>query len=366
VASPEFAEVWGSHLARWLEVSAPAEVQRLVDALRRGDSLPRIAERVLDGSLGGLQRQSDPRDRAEYVGRSLLGVRLGCARCHDHPLDRWRQSEHLAFSACFASPRPDGAMAMTDGRLFDPATGAAVPPVVPALGDRPARAADGDTRTAVRDFVFASEHDQLARNFANRVFAELLGRGLVEPVDDHRVGNPPRSAAMLDALVAAFHTHGGQLADVVAFVATSAVYRLANEGGETNDPALASASPARWLAARESTALPPGAYARAVAAVVGGELAVRLPASPLARELALRNGEALPALLARGGTTIDAIHEFGGKPEERLDQLWLALLSRRPSTAEQAEFLPLAAADVQAFRDLAYALLAGREFGHRR
>ena len=122
----EFAEVWGARLADWLEIGGGEERgpalaatvrarDALVQAIVEGVSLPGIARRVVFGqqakgewSAGWLERIGDAQDRAEYAGRTLLGMRIGCARCHDHPSDRWRQSEHLAFSACFASPRPDG------------------------------------------------------------------------------------------------------------------------------------------------------------------------------------------------------------------------------------------------------------------
>jgi hypothetical protein len=366
-ARPEFAVVWGEHLARWFEIPAGgagdgadhgARRAAFADALRRGETLPAIAARVVDGSLGLVDRLPDPRDRAEYVGRTLLGVRIACARCHDHPLDRWRRAEHLAFSACFAQPRPDGDGGMAAGALFDPDSGEAVVPLLPALGARAATAPGGDRRAAVRAFVLARDHDQLARSLVNRVFAELVGRGLVEPADDHRTSNPPLSAAMLDALVTAFHAHGGSLPELVAFVATSAVY-AAGLGD-------ADAKATHLLAARTSLPLRPDAFARAAAAVVGRPAAGTLPASALARELELRNGAMLPAQLAAGGTTVDAIFDTGADPRERLRELWRTVLSRPPRADEEARFLPLAAQDLSAFRDLAYALLTGREFGHRR
>jgi hypothetical protein len=351
---PEFAVVWGEHLARWFEVEQAARA--FAERLRRAEPLPGIAAAVVDGSLGRVEQLQDPRDRAEYVGRTLLGVRIGCARCHDHPLDRWRRSEHLAFSACFAPPRPDGAGGMAAGVLFDPDSGDAVAPRLPALGTHGEAAPGTDRRAAVRAFVLAGDHDQLARNLANRVFAELLGRGLVEPVDDHRPGNPPLSAAMLDALVAEYHARGGSLAALVAFVATSAVYAA--------DLADAGAA-AHLLAARTSQPLRPAAFARAAAAVLGSDGAPELPAAGLARELELQNGDRLPAMLAAGGTTVDAIFDTGVDASERLRELWRTVLSRLPRADETERMLPLAA-DRSAFRDLALALLTGREFGHRR
>ncbi len=371
-ARPEFAAEWGAHLARWFEVGfevgfeSPARgaaADRFVAAVARGDSLPAIVRRVVRGELGGLDRTADPRDRAEYAGRTLLGLRIGCARCHDHPGDRWRQHEHQAFSACFAPPRPDGAGGTMTGAMFDADSGEQVVPRFLDLS--PAAAAPGvekTSRRALAEFVLAEDHDAFATNASNRIFAMLFGRSLVEPLDDHRPGNPPRAAGMLQALVAAFHRGEGRLVDLLAFVMTSKPYAL--QGALPGTPGGGPA--AQWFAAATSRPLAPPAYERALTAVVGRAPAGPLPTSPLARELALRNGAFVHQLVAGGGTTVDATFELCGSAEERLAELWRTVLSRAPRPDEVERFLPLAAGDLAAFRDLAYALLAGREFGHRR
>lgn len=352
----DFAEVWGGHLARWFEVPA-AGYAALIDAVARNESLVTVARRVVRGDLGTIRSLQDPRDRAEYVGRTLLGVRIGCARCHDHPHDRWRQREHLAFSACFASPRPDGQGGMTTGALFDEATGAAVTPTLPELGGAPLTGAASD-RATVADFIVDPTHGRFASNASNRLFAALIGRGLVDPVDDHRPGNPPVSAAMLAALTSRFDATAGDLVELLVWIASSRPYRLGL--GDAFDER------SQLLAAQASRPLSPAAFQRAVIAVTGKQPRPVLPASPLAQQLALQNGPTLHRLLGSGGTTVDAIFTIGGAPRERLDELWRTLLSRSPRPEEIERFAPLADQDLAAFRDLAYALLASREFGHRR
>jgi hypothetical protein len=110
----------------------------------------------------------------------------------------------------------------------------------------------------------------------------------------------------------------------------------------------------------------PATFLRAVSAVVGRDVQGSLPESPLARELALRNGPLLHDLLGSGGTTIDATYELCSTPHERLVELWRLVLSRAPRPDEEQRFLPVASQDHAAFRDLCYALLTGREFGHHR
>ena len=375
-ARREFAEVWGGRLAEWFELfpkeqrgpAAEAAARwrtTLVQCVADGQTLPTIARRLVLGqqddgrfAAGMVDRFGDARDRAEYVGRTLLGMRIGCARCHDHPSDRWRQAEHLAFSACFAPPRADGAGGMMTGTLFDAGSGEQVDPRFLALTKNSATVPGEETRRAgLAQFLLSSDHDAFATNASNRIFAEVFGRALVEPVDEHRVGNPPLDADMLAVLVAQFHAVDGRLPDLLAFLMTSQAYLA---GSRQSTP-----TSVKHLAAQASRPLPPATFVRALTSVLGRAPAVRLPDMALARELALRNGPIVHEVLKAGGTTIDATFELCATPRERVVELWRTVLSREPRAAELKSFLPQAN-ELAAFRDLAFALLAGREFGHRR
>ncbi|HLU39785.1 MAG TPA: DUF1549 domain-containing protein, partial [Planctomycetota bacterium] len=205
LATPEFAVAAARRLRAFFEVpeveDAPPGARAAVVALHQrvraaaeaDEPLPDLTRDLLAHGGPFLARREDPRDRAELVARTMFGVRLGCARCHDHPDDRWRQRDHLAFAACFAPP-PRGARAPSS--LFDEHTGE---PVVPRL--LPLRGADEHGAGDLHAFVHSRAHDAFARAFANRVFAWLLGAGLVEPLDDHRETNPARHEAWLEALV---------------------------------------------------------------------------------------------------------------------------------------------------------------------
>ena len=348
----EFAETFGAHLARWLGAE---QARGLADAVARGDSLPEIARLVLERELG--TRRGDPRDRAEHVGRAFLGIRIGCARCHDHPLDRGRRGEHLAFAACFADPRPAPGGGTTDGKLFDPDTGEEVAPALLPLDG--ARAG-----TDLVAFVLDEGHGLLAQNLANRVFAALVGRGLVEGQDDHRLSNPPVHEALLAALVAEWRRTGGDLRALVRTIATSRLYAASSEAA-AGDPATEQAR-VRWFARREARPLDDAVLARSFAFVLG----VRRPAmgavAPLARQLAVQNGPLLHEALAEG-TLVDSVLDLGPR-DRRLDGLYALVLARAPRAEERAKFQPLLEGDDPrtALRDLAFALLAGREFSSNR
>jgi hypothetical protein len=381
VGEPAFARVWGGHLATWLELPEPgadaappalataaALRQMLRGALAAGDTLEQIARRLLldDGRL--LALHADPRDRAEHVGRAFLGLRIGCARCHDHPLDRWRRSDHLAFAAFFADDRPDPAGGMQAGKLFHPNTGASIAPRLLELGATAPTVLPGTAREQLAHWIVDAEHATLHRNLANRVFAALLGRGLVDPPDDHRATNPAVLPALLEHLAGVLRDTNGDLRALVVAIASSRAYAC-DSVPEVDAPEHDRAA-RRFFARREARPLEPQRLCEAVAAALGvaAPADLHLPRSPLARQLALLNGPLLDAALGAGGTTVDALIDFGGTPAEQLDGLFRAILSRSPCAAERERFLPLLEpADRRAAaRDLARALLASREFGSLR
>jgi len=388
LATRDFAAVFAAHLGRWLEVptaragSQPGMRQNegrdarlrafLVESIEARRPLGETAGAVLRGETAGdlVTRFGDARDRAEFVGRAFLGVRIGCARCHNHPLDRWTQDDHLAFSAFFTDPRPAPGGGQEDGVLFDPRSGAVVTPrLLPAPAS--VRASSGAARRErVGAFVLDPAHGLFARAIANRVFAALIGRGLVEPLDDHRASNPAVDEALLDALAARFTASGGDLRDLVLAIVTSRVWALSSEPGSTL--ALPGDREVALLARREALGLEPVLLERSLRFAVGVPPlpapadGSTLPDAPLARSLALLNGPLVHELLAARDTQIDAVFDVFDEPRAQLIEIWRQLLSRRPSAAEIDEFLPLfetAEDPREVGRDLAFALLSSREFG---
>ena len=152
---------------------------------------------------------------AETVGKVFLGVRLQCARCHNHPFDDWTQDDYYGLAAFFGNVRrKEYAVDRKDdldkheingdeiiyvsGRpeVVQPRSGAMMSPRPPRGPAAPA--GDEDARAALASWL-TRDNRQFARNLANRVWFHLLGRGIVEPVDDFRDSNPPSNPALLDA-----------------------------------------------------------------------------------------------------------------------------------------------------------------------
>lgn len=358
----DFTTTFTGHLARWLEVKAErnakagqeAQVRNLRGLLQRAVhdnvTLDKLAADVLQPGHQMLERYGDPRDRADHVARVYLGIRLGCARCHDHPLDRWRQQDHLGFASLLATKgSADGSMMA--GNCYDDEGR----PVAPSLLPLPqAPPAELDAFGKVR-WLALQGTDKFARTMSNHLLGVLLDRAPVVPEDDHRPGNPPHFGGLLDATVAEYKRTSGDLRELIRFVVTSAAYAASSEP-EVNAPerdALAAAH----LARRTARALEPEVWQRAVNTVLDTRVTASAPAaSDLAERLAAENGAFLQsAITAQGGFLATA-----GTGESFLRALFLRALSRLPRPEELAALR--SAAPVEA----AQAVLLSREFGSQR
>jgi hypothetical protein len=336
---------------------------------------------------------SDPRDLSEHVGRIFLGAQIGCARCHAHPSDRWTQDDYHRFAAFFARITRDGGVVRAGerGEVDDPKSGRPLEPR--ALGG-PAVALpeNADRRVALAGWMIDPANPYFARTVVNRVWKRLLGRGLVEPVDDLRPTNPATHPELLDALAADFTAHGHDLRRLIRLIVTSRTWQLASQGGSP-DPAAG-----RLFARALPKELPAPVFADAVAQVTGvpdvfagyppGTRAVQLasPATPsaaldllgrcdrkrscdgstaggggLAQALHLINGSTINDKLAAGLAT-----ELPARSNrEVVETLYLRAFSRFPTAAEFAAWdpaLPPGDGRAEAVADLLWTILNSREF----
>src|SRR5262249_6189992 len=150
---------------------------------------------------------SSPEELAETTAQSFLGVRLQCAKCHNHPFEKWTQNDYYGLAAFFARVGRKGGPEFGESQIYvksrgevqNPKTKKAVPPLL--LGAGPASVADDeDRRQALAQWLTSRENLQFAEVAVNRLWAELFGRGSVDPVDDFRVSNPPANGPLLEAL----------------------------------------------------------------------------------------------------------------------------------------------------------------------
>lgn len=180
-----------------------------------------------------------PGEMAGVVSQVFLGVRIECAQCHHHPFDRWGQHDYLGMQAFFAQVSFKGAggseslVAGNAAATVHPRTGAAVHAHALAMAE-PQADPDGDRRRALAAWMTAPENPWFARNLVNRVWAHFLGRGLVEPVDDVRLTNPPTNPDLLDALARHFVESKFDLRDLIRTITASQAYQLSSVPNASN------------------------------------------------------------------------------------------------------------------------------------
>ncbi len=164
-----------------------------------------------------------PGETASTVSQVFLGVRITCAECHHHPFDRWKQSDYFGMTAFFST-----------GSVNHPRTGK--PVFAHALGsEMPEADPKGDRRLPFAEWMTKPDNPFFARNLANRTWAWLLGRGLVEPVDDVRATNPPSNPELLDALAKFLVENKYDVRKLIVLVTASRVYQTSVVPNATNE-----------------------------------------------------------------------------------------------------------------------------------
>jgi hypothetical protein len=191
-------------------------------------------------------------EQMEFVTKTFLGARMQCAQCHQHPYDRWSRQDYFGAAAFFARMRREGGKVFvaSSGEFNDPKTGRAAMPRFPA-GDLAKIPEGADRRAVFCDWLLDKDSLRFDRAIANRLWKELFGRGLVEPVDDLRESNPAVNSELLDFLAAEFRDGGRDLLRFAAKLATTEAYARAATPmpGAERDERYASHAIVRPLAA---------------------------------------------------------------------------------------------------------------------
>jgi len=183
---------------------------------------------------------TDPGKMGSTLSQVFMGVRIACAQCHHHPYDRWSQTDYYGMQAFFTQvafkPTARGellaSLATTPTR--NPRTGEEV--FAHALGTtNPAKSPEGDRRRLLAEWMTTRDNPWLARCFVNRMWGHFLGRGIVEPVDDFRLTNPPSNPELLDALAARFVESRYDVHSLIRTITASRTYQLSSEPNATNE-----------------------------------------------------------------------------------------------------------------------------------
>jgi hypothetical protein len=183
----------------------------------------------------------EPTVDAETTAQLFLGSRIQCAECHNHPFENWTQDDFYGLSAVFARVRSkpgrrfeeEVVYVSRDGEMRQPRTGQVMKPWLPDAGTLE-DASIRDRRRAFADWLTRPDNPYFARVAVNRIWAEVMGQGIVDPVDDFRQSNPPSNPALLDRLAADFVDHGYDQKHVLRTILNSRTYQLSSQTSELN------------------------------------------------------------------------------------------------------------------------------------
>ena len=255
LASEEFTDYWTWRLARQLRVRTGPNDERgtlsfhgwIKEQVRAKTPLDKMAKEMLVGSGDSYENgpanfhrsAPDARAEAEYVSEVLLGIRLRCANCHNHPLDRWTQDDYHGLAAVFARVQRGRNVGLAGtGEIIHPATLEAAQPRIP--GERflaVGAATTGDYRGALAEWLIEKKSGLFAKAQVNRLWKAMFGRGLVEPADDLRETNPATHPRLLERLAGEFVESGFDLRHLLRLMAMSAAYQRGGDVEGSQDVA---------------------------------------------------------------------------------------------------------------------------------
>ncbi len=272
VASPEFTDVWTMKWAEVLQIRAGNQssveagrprkaafryyhwLRSQVEANRpfneivadlltgEGSNLTNPTSNYYTTAYGAARK---PQERAEDTAQLFLGTRIQCAQCHNHPFDRWTMDDYYGFTAFFSGISYKRGAIPTEAYVFNNnAKATAEHPLdgrqmAPKFLGGPEPAVEGkDPRASLATWMTSPENSQFARNVANRAWAHFFGRGIVEPVDDGRISNPPSNEALLAGLAARLVKSKFDIRALARDICNSATYQLSSTtvpGNEADD-----------------------------------------------------------------------------------------------------------------------------------
>jgi hypothetical protein len=445
LARREFAEHWAMKWADLLRVEEK-QLDRtgvtvfhewIRDNIARGRPLDQFAGDILS-ARGSTYKSApanfwralrDPLSRGEAVAQVFLGTRLQCAKCHNHPFERWTQEEYYRWAALFAridykiiknERRDDLDKHEFNGEQIVLYSDKGEVPM-PSRGGDPAKpkflgesdtaqpAADGQDRLSpLARWLTHPEHPQFARVQANRIWGQLLGRGLVDPIDDFRANNPPSHPELLEMLSAELVRSRFDLRHLVRNIVESRTYQLSAPAKEPLAGDFAAAIVTRLTAeqlldaiyqvtggAPEFAGYPSGLRAgqlpgvRAYTTRRRGQRPTsddrflmsfgkperllvcdceRSNGTTLAQAFSLVGGPVIERALAKANARLAAWASPAASPEQVIDDLYWTALTRPPTAEEQARCVELLRNEpdrAAALQDIVWAVVNSKEFVFR-
>ncbi|MDE0481596.1 MAG: DUF1549 and DUF1553 domain-containing protein [Candidatus Poribacteria bacterium] len=379
--SDEFNEYWTLQLAKLLRIGARDRNtqgafvyhQWLSEQIREGVGYDQVARSVIlaigdsheVGPANFYRTVDGPREQAEFMSELFMGARLRCANCHNHPLDKWTQDDYHGLAAIFAKMETEQVVKVKQsGEIIHPATREKAAPRIPGDQFLPTNVADG--RLELVDWLTSADNPYFAKAIVNRLWKAMMGRGLVEPVDDFRSTNPATHPELLTTLAADFVAHGYDLRRTLKRITLSETYERSSNALPQNK------ADDRFYSHALQKPLAPEVLADAISDVLGvpdiygdqpeGTRAISLfnpntesdaldilgrcsretscensteATDGLQRKLHLFNGDLLNARIGVPNSRLDKLMSDGKSPMEIVNEFYLAALSRQPTDKEQ-------------------------------
>jgi hypothetical protein len=330
-----------------------------------------------------------PEDTLENTTHLFLGVRFNCNKCHDHPFERWTQDQYYETAAYFSQVElkkdqesgdktiggtaVDGAKPLfevvSDTRkdeMKHQKTQQIVAPKFPFRAENDS-ASDASRRMQFGAWLTSSKNPYFARSYVNRMWGYLLGKGLIEPIDDIRAGNPASIPELVSYLEKDFIDHQFDVRHLIRTICRSRVYQLSMESNQWNSDddrnyshALPRRLPAEVLydaihqvtgSVSKLPGMTPGARAASLSDAESGlkdgfltnlgrpprESACECERSSelrLGSVMALVSGPTLGAAISDQSNSIGHLVKQYANDAELIDELFLRVLNRHASTGE--------------------------------
>jgi uncharacterized protein DUF1549/uncharacterized protein DUF1553/Big-like domain-containing protein len=255
-ARPEYADFWSlkygdlfTNSPQFLYNGTAYYQTWLREAVSKNKPYDQFARELLTSSGGTYQAlptnfytvQKKPEDMATFVSQAFLGVSLECARCHDHPSEKWKRDDFMGLAAFFSQVKFKGGARNNERFLYiDPEKEFVHPQTKLSVAakflgaDYPKFQPQEDRRARLAEWLTSSSNPYFAKAAVNRFWKELMGRGIVEPVDDFRVTNPPSHPELLERLAADFVELKFDVQKLMKRIILSRTYQLSAKPNATN------------------------------------------------------------------------------------------------------------------------------------
>ncbi len=380
----------------------------LRDQMLSGVPLNQLAAKLLTATGSNIENPAatfyslelDPIRVTEDAAQAMLGIRIQCAQCHNHPFDRWSMSDYRGFMAFFMQvgrkagedPREKIIYNAGGGEAVHPVGGKAVPPKFPG-GEEP-DVKGKDRREVLAQWLADPSNPWFAKHMANLVWAQLMGVGIVSPVDDIRISNPASNQPLLDYLAKRLVEYNFDIRKLAKEITLSATYHRSTRSNETNEldtRNYAKATIRRMRAevlldaiadasgnSAKHTGLSQGMRAVEVAdakktnyfmttfgRATRDNVCARDEVSPtLSQALHLLTGDTVEGNM-KAGNLVAKLLTSGKKPTEVMQELYLRVIGRPPTTEEASALEALFSDEAQTkatLEDIQWALLNSKEF----